>query len=86
MNLEEAMEYVGETGGLRMDGHDDCIIGVAERCSKIPLLVYDREKIVEKLIKDGETEEDANDYIEFNIAGAWVGEGTPLLFSRITEE
>jgi len=85
MNLEETMDYVGESGGLKMDGHDDCIIGVAERCSKISLLVYDRDKLVEKFMKDGTTYEDAQEHIDFNIAGAWVGEGTPLLFSRITE-
>ena len=86
MNIDEAMDYVGESGGLKMDGCDDCVIGVAEGCSKIPLLVYDRDKIVEKFVKDGMTYEDAQEYIDFNIAGAWVGEGTPLMFSGITDE
>ena len=86
MNLEEAKEYVGESGGLQMDGFDDCIIGVAERCSKQPLLVYDREKIAESLMKDGCSYEDAQEHIDFNMAGAWVGEGTPLIMIRIEEE
>lgn len=85
MDLETAMEYVGESEGLRMDGFDDCIIGVAERCSKQPLLVYDREKIVESLMKDGITYEEAQEHIDFNMAGAWMGEGTPLIMTRIEE-
>jgi len=86
MNIEEAKEYVGESGGLQMDGFDDCIIGVAERCSKQPLLVYDREKIAESLMKDGCSYEEAQEHIDFNMAGAWVGEGTPLIMIRIEEE
>ena len=83
MDLEDAKEYVGESDGLQMDGFDDCIIGVAERCSKQPLLVYDREKIAESLMKDGCTYEEAQEHIDFNMAGAWVGEGTPLIMTRI---
>ena len=86
MTLEEAKEFVGESGGLQMDGFDDCVIGVAERCSKQPLLVYDREKIAESLMKDGCTYEEAQEHIDFNMAGAWVGEGTPLILSRIEED
>ena len=86
MNLEEAMEYVGESEGLKMDGFDDCVIGVAERCARPPLLVYDREKIADSLMKDGLTYEEAQEHIDFNIAGAWVGEGTPLIITMIDDE
>lgn len=85
-DLEAAKEYVGESGGLQMDGYDDCIIGVAERCSQKPLLVYCREKIVDQLMKDGLTYEDAQEHIDFNMAGAWVGEGTPLILSKVYED
>ena len=86
MDLETAMEYVGESEGLQMDGFDDCIIGVAERCSKQPLLVYDREKIAESLMKDGITYEEAQEHIDFNMAGVWMGEGTPLIMTRIEDD
>jgi len=87
MDLETALEYVGESGGMQADGLEDCIIGVAERCSKDPLLVYDREKIAEKMMReDGLSYEDAQEHIDFNIVGAWVGEGTPLFLTRIDED
>jgi hypothetical protein len=41
--------------------------------------VYDYTKIVSNLQKDGMSEEEAIEYVEFNIAGAWVGKGTPAL-------
>jgi len=28
---------------LIVDGYDDCIVGVAERCGQQPLLVYDED-------------------------------------------
>ena len=83
MELEEAKEYVGDCYGMQMDGFDDCIVGVAERCSCQPLLVYDREKIISKLRKDGLSHEEASEYVDFNMAGAWVGEGTPLIMTTI---
>jgi len=86
MDLNDALEYVSEQGALKADGFDDCIIGVAERCSKQPLLVYDVSKIIEKLMKDGLSYEEAQEHFDFNIAGAWVGEGTPLYLTRIEND
>jgi hypothetical protein len=83
MDMETALEYVGESEGLQADGFEDCIIGVAERCSQQPLLVYDVNKIIEKLMKDGLSYDEAREHYEFNIVGAWVGEGTPLFMEPI---
>jgi hypothetical protein len=65
---------------LLADGFDDCVIGVVERCGCDPYLVYDTQKIIQKLIaeSDGEMDyHDAQEYFDFNIGGAWVGDGTP---------
>ena len=63
---------------LKADGFDDCILGTVERCGKPPHLVYDAEKVVAKLVsRDGMSWDEAQEFFEFNIAGAWVGEGTP---------
>lgn len=67
---------------LKIDGHDNAIIGPAmvwrgnEMCD---VLVYDAEQIRENLKKQGMTHEGAREYIEFNIEGAYVGDGTPVL-------
>ena len=63
---------------LKIDGFDEAIIGVQE-CIE-PKLVYDINKIAQILIKrDGMTEEDAHDYISYNITSAYVGKKTPIL-------
>ena len=67
---------------LSMDGFDSALIGIAERCGQPALLVYDRDLCIEALVKDGMTEEEAVEYFEFNCAGAWVGEHTPLIMTR----
>ena len=68
---------------LKIDGFDDAVIGPAMVWrDKGPrdVLVYDAEKIRETLMKrDGMSAEEAREYIEFNIEGAYVGEHTPVL-------
>ena len=65
-----------------VDGHDDAIVGFVER-DGILLLVYDADKIVRMLVvRDRMSREDAEEYFEFNVAGAWMGEQTPLILRR----
>jgi hypothetical protein len=61
---------------LKIDGFDKAIIGVQEGIQ--PRLVYDLWKIVD-VLKDEMSEEDALDYISYNITGAYVGESTPVI-------
>ena len=67
---------------LKIDGHDDAIIGPAmiwRNNTTVGVLVYDAEVIRENLVKGGMGSDDAREYIEFNIEGAYVGEHTPVL-------
>ena len=34
---------------IKMDGYDDCIVGVVERAGQEPILCYDKEKVLSKL-------------------------------------
>ena len=80
--VEDALSTL--EGALTADGFDDCIIGIALRCGQPDLVVYDSAKIVDKLVlRDGMTYEDAVEFFEYNILGAWVGEGTPLYMTPI---
>lgn len=83
-DLDEMLVYAGESGALQLSGYDDCIVGIAERCSQGTLLVYDVDRVIEKLMsRDSMTYNEAQEFFQFNIAGAWMGEGTPLLFSQL---
>jgi hypothetical protein len=68
---------------IKLDGFDDAIIGPAMIwCGQTmdKRLVYDAEMIREILMnRDGMSHEDAREFIEFNIEGAYVGPNTPVL-------
>jgi hypothetical protein len=82
---------------LSLDGFDDAIIGIAERINLGPVIAYDKEKIIEILMKDMEVSIDeleegesiderkyfmAIEYFDFNIIGSWVGELTPIFIRK----
>lgn len=67
---------------MKIDGHDNAVVGVSftwRNQHQVQVLVYDAEIIRENLMKEGMDAEEAREYIEFNIEGAYVGEGTPVL-------
>ena len=79
-------EHFGEDeeGLLVMDGFDDCIIGVGQRFTDY-FVIYDFKKVIEKLMADGMTYEEAVEFHEYNQVGAWVGPKTPV-FMHLPEE
>ena len=71
-----------ETPLLFADGHDDAIVGIADRDGVI-LVVYDVQKILRQLrVRDGMSRDEAQEFFDFNIAGSWVGEKTPVWLDR----
>ena len=66
---------------MTADGYDDAIIGTVERFGDSEtIILYDKEKVLETLMKDMNREE-AEEYFHYNILGAYVGEGTPAFAS-----
>ena len=65
---------------LKADGFDEAVIGVVERLGT-QAICYDTEKVIEILMRDM-SEEEALEYFQYNIAGAWVGEHTPFFLTR----
>jgi len=67
---------------LKADGFDEAIIGQAyvwRDQGMHNVLVYDAEKMRSILMKrDGMSSEDAREYIEYNVEGAYVGLDTPI--------
>tara|TARA_R100000808_G_scaffold18894_1_gene41265 strand:- start:674 stop:928 length:255 start_codon:yes stop_codon:yes gene_type:complete len=65
---------------LLTDGFEDALIGIGQQFNKV-LAVYDKQKCIEILMeRDGMTDEEAVEYFDFNVTGAWVGENTPIFF------
>jgi hypothetical protein len=67
---------------LKADGFDEEILGVIQRMG-IQAICYDQDKVIDILMGDGMTYEEAVEYFEFNIAGAWVGESTPFFLQKM---
>jgi hypothetical protein len=65
---------------LIADGFDEAIIGVDEKNVRI---VYDVIKIINILIQDGMSFDEAFEFYHYNIAGAYVGDKTPLFIQVI---
>lgn len=65
------------------DGFDDAIIGVAQRFGMPPVAAYDYEQVIGKLMADGMDRDAAEEFFEFNIIGAWVGDTTPVFIRRL---
>ncbi len=64
---------------LVADGLDSAIIGVtAYQPGRPQAVVYDYERCVAHFIAQGMTDEDAREWMEFNVVGAWHGEQTPI--------
>ena len=77
MTPEEVAEY--NEDALLADGFEEALIGVAQRINLGPVAAYSVEKIIEILMKrDGMEYDEAMEYFDFNIVGAWMGEYTPV--------
>jgi len=60
-------------------GMDEAFLGLGSRINSPTLAMYDVEKCLDILVKrDGMTYEEAREFFDFNIAGAWLGEYTPI--------
>jgi len=69
---------------LLADGFEDAYIGVVYIFNKV-LSVYDMDLCLDILVKrDGMTREEAQEYFDFNVLGAYVGEDTPAFFESIS--
>lgn len=88
-NLAEIVESLREDYPdlVTFDGLDECIVGVAQQWSNRPLLVYDRDLMVQHFIReDGMDPEGASEWVSHNIDCLWAGEGTPLIMQPLEQD
>jgi hypothetical protein len=94
MPLDEPLEYDDTTpaeireqlsesnpDALYADGFDEALVGIARRCGQPDLAVYSVRRCIEVLMQRGMTEEEADEFFDFNVVGAWVGPMTPIFLS-----
>lgn len=69
---------------LLADGFDDAFIGIGSRCGQPDVAVYARDACVQALMSEGLSLEDAEEHFDFNVAGAWVGDRTPVFVRKLS--
>lgn len=83
-NIREALqEHYGavDIELLFADGFDDAIVGVCAATNKV---VYSYDAMAGVLMhRDNMTIEEALEYLDFNVVGAYVGENTPIYIHEI---
>lgn len=71
---EELAEHNEEI--LFADGFDDALIGVVEQFGRPPVALYNYGRCIQILMEDM-TEEEAVEYFDYNVIGAYMGDNTP---------
>jgi len=84
IDREHLMEILEEEECLTADGFDDALVGCTYGANVVA--VYDINKMIEVLIAEGMEYDDAVEFIEYNIVGAYMGEKTPQYVNFVTEE
>lgn len=66
---------------LLADGLEDALLGFGYQFSR-KVAIYDYARCVEVLERGGMTTEDAVEYMEFTVLGAYVGPNTPVFITE----
>jgi hypothetical protein len=81
IDLEHARE-LARPDAVTWDGCDDAIVGVTVNTGRDGLYVYDYDLLIQAFIAQGMTPDEAMEWVDYNIVGAWVGDGTPIILTR----
>lgn len=66
------------------DNMDSALVGLGCMAHKDPVAVYSQQKILNKLLSDGFSQEDAEEYFA-KFVGVWAGENTPVILNDVLE-
>jgi hypothetical protein len=70
--------YEANHQALLAEGFDDAYMGFVANTHHTSVAVYDYDECVRVLREDGMTEEEAIEYMDYNVVDAYVGEHGPL--------
>lgn len=80
---EWIMDNYPDSEILIADGLEEAFMGVATQFYT-PIAIFDEEKCIDILVNQGMNTEEAIEYYEFNILGAYVGVNTPAFFQKFS--
>lgn len=78
-SMREVREFLGDQSPetKMLTGFDSAFIGIVEGFHGM-ICVYDKHKILKRIMRDGLSWDEAEEHFDFNIGGAYVGNDTPL--------
>jgi hypothetical protein len=96
-SMEQLEDWIMEQNeeALLLDGFEGAIVGMSHRCGAVPVVAYDRDKCIAILEEDFSKSEgrgytsaydEAEEYFELRVAGAYVGENTPVFVTFYKSE
>ena len=69
---------------VKADGLEDAILGTGGRINMDEVLIYSYDKCVQIFMdRDKMTYEEAVEWMEFNVVGAWMGPKTPIFIHEV---
>jgi len=81
-NFEIDLDEYAE-GAVMLDGFEDCIVGVVEEFGNGRRLLYDKQKMINKLCsEDLMTEQEAEEFFDYNILGLHVNEQNAVFLDQ----
>lgn len=84
IDKDHLMEILEEEECLTADGFDDALVGCTYGANVVA--VYDINKMIEILMEEGTNYDDAVEFLDYNVVGAYLGEKTPLYINFVTQE
>ena len=79
-----ANEILKDDDAFILEGHEEAMLGIGHRCGQPTIAVYDRRLLIGSFMKVNKWSfETAQEWVEYNIEGAWIGEKTPLILDKI---
>jgi hypothetical protein len=83
--IDDALKEM-EENTLLIDGFDEAFLGFSQRINEPTLAVYSYDGLVKVCMeRDGMEWEEAVEYVDYNIVGAWVGEQTPIIVMPLAD-
>jgi len=71
---------------LKANGLDDAIVGEVSSFGRDATILYSVKKIIDILVeRDGMSPDEALEFYDFNIAGAYLGDGMPTFLNDLGE-
>ena len=77
IEVEVASKYEGLLLLEPRDKYDPCLVGVVRGAGMDSRACYSYEKVMEAILQDGHSLEDAQEHFSYNVIGAYVGLNTP---------